>query len=222
MNAGSSAARRAAALGAGRRPGLWTRLLIALGIRAKPPTPQAALPWLMGAEGEAATQDLIDVLAGEGWAVFHDLGLPRSHSNVDHLLVPPSGEGIIVLDSKRWRATWPTSAVGGRLFCGDEDRHDQAEKAAFLARFVRDVVGPANLPVLPALVIHRSPVAADGHIEVLVDGWPRPLHVFGPQALLAHLRQRAGTPDPRRAARLAARVTQTLHPYSEGDPRWAG
>ncbi|MFH8295061.1 nuclease-related domain-containing protein [Streptomyces sp. NPDC018059] len=216
MSAGSSAAARAAALGAGRRPGLWTRLLIALGRRAQPAPPQAALPWLLGAEGEAATEALIDVLADEGWTVFHDLGLPRSNSNVDHVLVPPSGEGLIILDSKRWRANWPTAAVDGRLFCGEEDRHDEAERAVFLACFVRDVVG-LDLPVLPALVIHRSPVASGGHVEVLVDGWPRPLHVFGPQALLASLRQRAGTPDPRRAAHLAARVTDTLHPYTEGE-----
>ncbi|WP_435058434.1 nuclease-related domain-containing protein [Streptomyces sp. bgisy060] len=216
MNAGSSATNRAAALGAGRRPGLWTRLLIALGLREEPEPPQAAVPWLVGAEGEAATQALIDVLLEEGWTVLHDLGLPRSKSNVDHILIPPSAEGIIVLDSKRWRANWLTSARNGRLYCGEEDRHYDAEKAAFLARFVRDVVGLVDLPVLPALVIHGSAVAG-GHLQVAVDDWPRPLHVFGPEILLAHLRERAGTPDARRAARVAARVAQTLSPYAEGD-----
>ncbi|MDJ0467042.1 nuclease-related domain-containing protein [Streptomyces sp. H27-C3] len=216
MNAGSSAAAQAAAHGAGQRPGLWLRLLIALGVREEPAPPEAAMPWLKGAEGELATQALIDVLIGEGWTVFHDLGLPRSRSNVDHILIPPSGAGIIVLDSKRWWATWLTSAVGGRLYCGEEDRHYDAEKAAFLARFVRDVVGLVDLPVLPALVIHASAVADGGHLQVDVDNWPLPLHVFGPQTLLANLRERAGRPDPRRAARLASRVAQTTHPYVEG------
>ncbi|MFF3730987.1 nuclease-related domain-containing protein [Streptomyces sp. NPDC002476] len=215
MNAGSSATERAAALGAGRRPGLWVRLLIALGVREAPTTPDAAVPWLKGAEGEAATQALVDVLVDEGWTVFHDLGLPRSNSNVDHILIPPSGEGIILLDSKRWWASWLTASFGGRLYCGEEDRHDEAEKAVWLAGFVRDVVGIAGLPVLPALVIHGSTVAG-GHLQVVVDGWPRPLHVFGPQTLMANLRERAGRPNPRRAAQLASRVNQMLHPYVEG------
>ncbi|MFB7544992.1 nuclease-related domain-containing protein [Streptomyces zaomyceticus] len=216
MNAGASAAERAAAHGAGQRPSLWVRLLIALGVREEPAPPEDAMPWLVGAEGEIATQELVDVLLAEGWTVFHDLGLPRSKSNVDHLLVPPSGEGLILLDSKRWWFTWLTDAVGGRLHCGEEDRHYDAEKVVFLARFVRDVVGLVDLPVLPALVVHGSEVAG-GHLQVAVDGWPRPLHVFGPETLLAHLRERAGTPDPRRADHLAARITQTLHPYVEGD-----
>ncbi|MFJ4965963.1 nuclease-related domain-containing protein [Streptomyces sp. NPDC088729] len=215
MNAGASAAEQAAAHGAGQRPGLWARLLIALGMREEPAPPEAAMPWLKGAEGELATQELIDVLIGEGWTILHDLGLPRSNSNVDHLLIPPSAAGIIVLDSKRWWATWLTSAVDGRLYCGEEDRHYDAEKAVFLARFVRDVVGLVDVPVLPALVVHGSAVDG-GHLQVAVDGWPRPLHVFGPQTLLPNLRERVGTPDPRRAAHLAARVAQTMHPYVEG------
>ncbi|MEJ8654661.1 nuclease-related domain-containing protein [Streptomyces sp. MS1.AVA.3] len=216
MSAGSSATERAAELGAGRRPGMWGRLLIALGVRQAPATPEAAIPWLMGVEGEEATEALVEVLVGEGWTVFHDLGLPRSDSNVDHILVPPSGQGIIVLDTKRWWATWLTDADNGRLYCGEEDRHYEAEKAVFLARFVRDVLGIVDLLVLPALVIHGSPVAGGGHIQVVVDGWPRPLHVFGPQALLAHLRQRAGTPAPRRAAQLASRIAQMLPPRAKG------
>lgn len=69
----------------------------------------AALPgdkdpgrWLRGAGGEVATGLVLDTLPVRRWHVFHDLAIPGSNANIDHLAVGPSG--VWVIDSKTTRA----------------------------------------------------------------------------------------------------------------------
>jgi len=68
----------------------------------------AALPadkdpgrWFRGARGEVATGLVLDTLPGRRWHVFHDLAIPGSNANIDHLAVGPSG--VWVIDSKTTR-----------------------------------------------------------------------------------------------------------------------
>jgi hypothetical protein len=56
--------------------------------------------WRRGAAGERRTARLLDRLAHDGYAVFHDLAVPGSPANVDHLVIGPSG--VFVIDSKQW------------------------------------------------------------------------------------------------------------------------
>jgi Nuclease-related domain len=37
-------------------------------------------------------------LERQGWAVLHDLAVPRSRANIDHLVIGPGG--VFVIDSK--------------------------------------------------------------------------------------------------------------------------
>jgi Nuclease-related domain len=56
--------------------------------------------WRRGAVGERRTARLLDRLTCDGNVVFHDLAIPRSPANVDHLVIGPSG--VFVIDSKQW------------------------------------------------------------------------------------------------------------------------
>jgi hypothetical protein len=56
--------------------------------------------WRRGAKGERRTARQLDRLTGEGFVVFHDLAVPGSPANVDHLVIGPSG--VFVIDSKQW------------------------------------------------------------------------------------------------------------------------
>jgi hypothetical protein len=68
--------------------------------------------WLRGAAGERATAALLDRLPPEHWSVLHDLPIPGSRANIDHLVIGPTG--IWVVDTKttlapvttRWRSVW--------------------------------------------------------------------------------------------------------------------
>jgi Nuclease-related domain len=61
---------------------------------------EQARTWQRGAHGERCTARLLDRLSREGFVVFHDLAVPGSPANVDHLVIGPSG--VFVIDSKQW------------------------------------------------------------------------------------------------------------------------
>ncbi len=61
---------------------------------------ERARTWQRGAQGERRTARLLRRLAREGYIVFHDLAVPGSDANVDHLVIGRSG--VFVIDSKQW------------------------------------------------------------------------------------------------------------------------
>jgi hypothetical protein len=59
-----------------------------------------SLAWRRGAAGERRTGRLLEGLTRDGFVVFHDLAVPDSPANVDHLVIGASG--VFVLVSKQW------------------------------------------------------------------------------------------------------------------------
>ncbi|WTA49444.1 NERD domain-containing protein (plasmid) [Streptomyces sp. NBC_00842] len=174
-----------------------------------------AFLWGHGAEGEEVTARMLTALEARGWAIRHDLRLRGRRFNLDHVLVPPCGTAVVVLDTKAWHRGRTTALVRGRVHCGAEDRHGQVQKVAGYARLIETALGMPGVAVWPLLVVHGSPVAG-GQLEARVSGWNGPVYVLGPEALLPRL---AGAPkvwDPRRAEAVSARVDSVLLPYTEG------
>ena len=66
--------------------------------------------WRRGAQGKRRTARLLDRLVRDGYVVFHDLALPGSPANVDHLVIGPSG--VFVIDSKQWSGSVRQSPDG--------------------------------------------------------------------------------------------------------------
>jgi hypothetical protein len=58
--------------------------------------------WARGAAGEIVTAAMLEALPRARWVVLHDLALPGSRANVDHLVIGPTG--IWVVDTKAYRA----------------------------------------------------------------------------------------------------------------------
>ncbi|WSF22057.1 NERD domain-containing protein (plasmid) [Streptomyces sp. NBC_01353] len=166
-----------------------------------------------GAEGERMTAGLLRPLEAAGWHVRHDLVLPGSRANLDHVLVSPCGTAVVVLDTKRWRRGWPTQLVRGRVYCGAEDRHRQVEAVASYARRVAVALGLPAGAVWPLLVVHGSPIVG-GWLEARAPGWDGVVHILGPGLLVPTLAAAPRQRDPRRAAALAAHVDQVLRPYN--------
>jgi Nuclease-related domain len=78
--------------------GLAVAALVAWRLRFRPSEQVTA--WRRGAAGERRTARLLDRLTRDGYVVFHDLALPGSPANVDHLVIGPTG--VFVIDSKQW------------------------------------------------------------------------------------------------------------------------
>jgi hypothetical protein len=70
--------------------------------------------WRRGAAGERRTAELLDGLPSRRWAVWHDLRVPGSRSNIDHVVAGRTG--IWVVDTKSTRAAvrrgWRTVRFG--------------------------------------------------------------------------------------------------------------
>ena len=64
------------------------------------PSPDA-IAWRRGATGEQRTGRLLSPLEQHGWVVLHDLAVPGSPANLDHLVIGPGG--VFVVDSKQYR-----------------------------------------------------------------------------------------------------------------------
>ena len=71
-----------------------------LGWRLRVRPSEQARTWWRGAEGERHTARLLDRLTRDGYVVFHDLAVPGSLANVDHLVIGPTG--VFVIDSRQW------------------------------------------------------------------------------------------------------------------------
>ncbi|WP_333757980.1 nuclease-related domain-containing protein [Streptomyces sp. ISBFB 2968] len=214
MTAGGSTADEGARLRAEASKGWWRTVLRWCGINANDRRlDAAAVRQEQGSLGEQQTAALLARLPA-GWTVFHDLAVPGRRFNLDHVAIPPSGAGVIVLDSKKWHAGWPTTLVRGRVHCGRQDRHQQIVKFAGYVSGTAAALGmPAGM-LMPVIVVHGSPVAG-GRLDVAVPEWERTVHVLAADQLVDVL---AGMPGGRgpvqpAAAALADRVRRTLPQY---------
>ena len=72
--------------------------------------------WLRGAAGEQATARLLDGLPRRRWNVRHDLALPGSQANVDHVIIGRTGVWVIDTKATRGqvRARWRSVYLGNR------------------------------------------------------------------------------------------------------------
>jgi hypothetical protein len=77
-----------------------------LRFRSSPDT----MAWRRGAAGERRTARLLAPLERHGWAVLHDLAIPNSPANIDHLVIGPGG--VVVIDSKQYRGSSEWTGMG--------------------------------------------------------------------------------------------------------------
>jgi hypothetical protein len=110
--------------------------------------------WRVGAEGEEATARLLAELEPDGYLVFHDLRVPRSRANIDHLVIGPTG--VFVIDSKNLGGS--VEERRGELWVGGRRRGNLVASALWQARVVRTALGQSldGVPIRPVLAIHRA------------------------------------------------------------------
>jgi hypothetical protein len=188
------------------------RFLRALGVDPGAARTEAvAGRWEAGARGEEMTAVLLDALSGEGWGAWHDRALPTGRANFDHVLAPPCGRFVVLVDSKLWSKRWPVRVVRGCLRHGDADRSGAVKALQYEARVLgRELAAQGvRVPVVPVMVVHSAPVAG-GEFEV--EG----IRVVEAGRLLPLLRGMAGPGDAVAFDRLRAAGGAVLPRYVEG------
>jgi hypothetical protein len=88
--------------------GLAVAAVVGWRLRFRPS--EQARTWQRGAHGERRTARLLERLTRDGFVVFHDLAVPGSDANVDHLVIGRSG--VFIIDSKQWTGSVHQGADG--------------------------------------------------------------------------------------------------------------
>jgi hypothetical protein len=134
--------------------GLVVAALVGWRLRFRPS--EQARTWQRGAHGERHTARLLDRLTRDGYVVFHDLAVPDSPANVDHLVIGPSG--MFVIDSKQWTGSVHQGADG--LTWHNHYRIDRTlETVCWEAKTVGRLLGT---PAVALLCVHGAHVQGGG------------------------------------------------------------
>jgi Nuclease-related domain len=115
-----------------------------------------ASAWRKGARGERRTARRLRRLVRRGYVVFHDLAMPGSRANIDHLLIGPSG--VFVIDSKQYTGRIRQS-LDGRAWHNYYPLDEQLQTVCAEARAVEATLGA---PVIPLLCVHGASVQWGG------------------------------------------------------------
>ena len=135
----------------------WAGLVAAglVGWRLRFRVSQDARNWQRGARGERRTARQLDRLARHGWVVFHDLAVPDSRANADHLIIGPAG--VFLADSKNWRGRL-AFAPDGTLWHGSYPLTATLATIGFEAQAIAGSLAVPGLAVEPLLVVHGSAI----------------------------------------------------------------
>jgi hypothetical protein len=124
--------------------------------------------WRDGARGERATARLLRRLGRHGSVVFHDVAIPGTSANADHVVIGPGG--AVLVDSKCYT---------GRVWQGPDGRvwHNQYPMDRPLRALRLEcaaIAGLLGVPVRPLVCVHGAHVdfagLTIGDIEILPAG----------------------------------------------------
>jgi Nuclease-related domain len=121
------------------------------GLRFRPS--QDAVAWRRGAVGKRRTARLLGPLERDAWVVLHDLAVPRSRANLDHLVIGPGG--VFVVDSKRYSGRLQLDP-SGQLWHGRYPLAPTFRAVSFEADQAAQVLpdpGMAVVPIVAAQVV---------------------------------------------------------------------
>jgi hypothetical protein len=163
---------------------------------------QPTRAWHDGARGERATARRLRRLERDGYTILHDMAVPGSRANIDHLVIGPGG--VFVVDSKRYRGH-VTQSPDGMVWHGRQALAQTLATVWWEAGQVAQALqtGP-EVPVTPVLVIHRARVAWGGL-------WCAGVAIVPPKVLLEVLRADPVLPAEV-VGRLATDATTQLRP----------
>jgi Nuclease-related domain len=121
--------------------------------------------WRDGASGERATARLLRRLHRHGFVVFHDVGIPGTPANADHLLI--GAPGVILVDSKRYTGH-VSQGLDGRVW----HNHYPMDHTLRSLRLETAAISAAlGVRVRPVVCVHGAQVAhgglTAGDVEIL-------------------------------------------------------
>jgi Nuclease-related domain len=119
--------------------------------------------WRRGARGERRTARHLRTLERAGWSILHDVAIPHSRANGDHLLIGPPG--VFLVDSKAWHGTVRLAPDGSAWY----GVHPLAPMLATVRWEADQLAGAIGAPITPMLCVHDTQIPWG---ELYADGVP--------------------------------------------------
>ena len=170
--------------------GALAAIAVGWGLRFRP-SPDA-IAWRRGAAGERRTARLLSPLERQGWAVLHDLAVPGSRANLDHLVIGPGG--VFVVDSKQYRGRLQLDP-SGRLWHGRYPLAPALRAVEFEADRAAQILADPQV-VVPIVAVHGAQVPWGKMVTQCVP-------VVSARRLPSMLRALPGVLGPERVAAVA-------------------
>jgi hypothetical protein len=174
-------------------------VVVGRGLRFRPS--RDAVAWRRGASGERRTARVLAALERHGWAVLHDLAVPHSQTNIDHLVIGPGG--VFVIDSKQYRGRLQLDP-SGRLWHGRYPLAPALRAVSFEADQAARVLPDPGMVVVPIVAVHDAQVPWG---KIVVHGVP----VVPARRLPSMLRALPAVLGPERVADLADQARARFH-----------
>jgi hypothetical protein len=129
--------------------------------------------WRDGARGERTTARLLRPLTRHGYTCFHDVAIPGTPANADHVVISPGG--VVLVDSKRYSGrVWqsPDGRVWHNQYPMDRPLRALRMECAVIAELL-------GVPVRPLVCVHGAHVdmtgLAAGEVAIVPAGRLRSL-----------------------------------------------
>lgn len=111
--------------------------------------------WLKGAAGEYLMDQSLHRRLNEDAVILTDRAIPKTKSNIDHVVIAPSG--VWIIDSKKWKGKIEYKAdsftsVTMHLYVDGKDRTSAIEAIYGLVIPVAQIIDDRSIPIHPALV----------------------------------------------------------------------
>jgi Nuclease-related domain len=169
------------------------------------PSPET-LAWRRGADGERHVARLLEPLVRQGWGVSHDLRVPGSKANIDHVVTGPPG--VFAIDTKNYRGRLRLSH-DGLLWHGRTFLLPTLSATRWEADMLQERIGAPDIAVVPIVavlgaVVPYGQVTSMGVTVVPASRLPGLLGSLPP------------TLTPQRAREVAAQMSQRIDAYTSG------
>lgn len=103
--------------------------------------------WRKGATGERRVGRALDTLAKQGVQVLHDVAMPGSRTNIDHVVVTPSG--VFTIETKTYTGKLEVRSRSSELWIAGRKRSALLEQARRQSEVIRETLARAGKPEVP-------------------------------------------------------------------------
>lgn len=100
--------------------------------------------WRKGASGERRVGRVLEALTKQGVQVLHDVAMPGSRANIDHIAVTPSG--VFTIETKSYGGRLEVRSRGTQLWIAGRNRSALLDQARRQSEVIRETLARASKP----------------------------------------------------------------------------